>query len=542
SGIKDRTTIIDELKVQNKNNREFLAWLESAQASLEHIDIILSKDSKALPQGKAIENWSKKEIFTWTRSVKRSSKPIYQEELVAVANQAVRLHKGYSPRDTQLLSVLALLNKKSGYGRLIQVKTGEGKTTIAGMTSVIAALQTKKPIDIVTSSSVLAKRDSAEQAPYYSLFGLSCRHINKSESTGAKECYLADILYGSASDFEGDYLRDIFKGQGTRIGREFSTVIVDEVDSMLVDEGAKITKLTTPRPGAEYLAPIFILTWKAIEDLNITEEMLSNSEIKENLERRIEEHIDIILSSGHFVYPNYLQDYIYSQVGEWSKSALLASYIQEDVHYVINYDEDSKSKVISPVDYVNSGVIQSKTTWGNGVHQFLQLKHSLKMTSDSITTSFMSNMSFFLKYGSNIMGMTGTLGSDRSKDLLSDTYNLDTAVIPKFKTNLFIEQEGVVVIDESEHKNTIIDSAINEASRGRVILIIAKTIVFAKDLAKALAEVYSISKIHTYTHNEDSEAVEDIKQAGDIIVATNLAGRGTDIKLSEETIANGGLH
>ena len=544
---KPSKEIIEEIQKINSTNDLLSDQLKLTFRVLINIDKIANNDSIILPQGTSINKWTAKQIFDWSKYWKHShlkTKPS-NDELLAVTKRAVILHKGYSPRDVQMISTLLLINKDDNLGRLLQVKTGEGKTVISAMTAVFFALTKQKPVDIITSSSVLAERDAKEQSDFFALFGLSCSHVTKGDSNTTKDCYRADILYGYASDFEGDYLRDYFKGLNTRMSRAFAYAIVDEVDSMLLDEGAKITKLSSPRPGVEYLAPIFLLTWQAVSELNMTEEMLEDKGLFRTLCQKTEAKIIGIINSGHFAFPNYLLDYIRSQIPNWAKSALRTTVMQENKHYVIAIDKDTEEQVIAPVDYTNSGVIQNKTNWDKGVHQFLQAKHNLKMHPEGLMTSFISNLSFFSMYKKNIMGMTGTLGSDESRSLLSSQYSLDTVVIPKFKHDLFKQEEALIADNKVLHRQAIITNAIEEASKGRVVLIICPDISFSKDCAESIIHAgYSSSKISIYSRNDldETNVVERIQTSGEIIVATNLAGRGTDIKLTEEVNKAGGLH
>lgn len=312
--VKSRAQLISELKEKNSSNSVLLTSLEKAEKQLSIIDATFSKDSSLYPQGKEIGAWQAKEIFNWSKEFKSSKLKLKSEpyEIFAIVAQAVKLHKGYSPRDIQLLSSILLISKADAAGRLLQIKTGEGKTVISAMTAAFLTLQKQKPIDIITSSSVLAERDAKGQEDYFALFGLTCTHVTKGDTGGAKPCYSADILYGYASDFEGDYLRDYFKGLNTRMGREFAYAIVDEVDSMLLDEGAKITKLSSPRPGVEYLAHIFLLSWQSLSGLEIDETTLSDSKNFQQIHSQVEEQILKVIDSGYFTFPTYLLDYIYS--------------------------------------------------------------------------------------------------------------------------------------------------------------------------------------------------------------------------------------
>ncbi len=103
--------------------------------------------------------------------------------------------------------------------------------------------------------------------------------------------------------------------------------------------------------------------------------------------------------------------------------------------------------MIKPVDYSSTGIVQSSTNWSDGLHQFLQIKHSLKMTSETFTTNFMSNMGYFKRYGSNLFGLTGTLGSEKAKKVLSEVYNVDLINIPSLRQKQYLELSTIVAVN-----------------------------------------------------------------------------------------------
>lgn len=196
--------------------------------------------------------------------------------------------------------------------------------------------------------------------------------------------------------------------------------------------------------------------------------------------------------------------------------------------------------------------MQVSTTWSNGLHQFLQIKHGLKITAENLTTSFISNIGYFHRYinknqsgevlSNKIYGLTGTLGSSDSQELLKDTYAVDIVFVPTYKQKQFIELPAIIAW---HWKSSVIKSILEETSKGRAALVICLTIEDTEKIRKELAkERYPGNKIRVYgrSDNDDSKVIQNAIDVGDVIIATNLAGRGTDIKTTEALEKNGGLH
>jgi len=204
------------------------------------------------------------------------------------------------------------------------------------------------------------------------------------------------------------------------------------------------------------------------------------------------------------------------------------------------------SKVISPVAYNSTGITQKKTLWCNGLHQFLQIRHGVKIKPETLTSCFISNMAYFHRYQNKIYGMTGTLGSNNAQSLLQSTYNLDLAFIPTYKTRNFVELNPIIKDGKDEWLTEITNNVIREANCGRSCLVISETIADSMDIEAGLKEQgFDINNIISYCRSDNSEGSQLLEKkldVGKIIVATNLAGRGTDIKTSTELEKNGGLH
>jgi hypothetical protein len=172
----------------------------------------------------------------------------------------VKTDKHYWPRTTQLVS-LCLLIKSFQEGRLLEINTGEGKTCIIAMFAVFLAMSGRS-VDIVSSSSILARRDSKEWADFYRQFEIDVGcNVTQTENKERLECYKKTVVYGTVGSFASDILRQEFLVEDVRGARKFNAVIVDEVDCMLLNQGVNFTYLSSPAPGMHYIEPILLMIW-----------------------------------------------------------------------------------------------------------------------------------------------------------------------------------------------------------------------------------------------------------------------------------------
>ena len=203
---------------------------------------------------------------------------------------------------------------------------------------------------------------------------------------------------------------------------------------------------------------------------------------------------------------------------------------------------------ISPIDFANTGIVSLNMNWLNGLHQFLQIKHGLKLHSEDLTTTFLSHYSFFKRYITekinNIYGVTGILGIEKSRDLLKQLFNADICIIPPFRPSKFILLEGISEFNSKEEwKEAIMKNIFENINRKRAILVICFTIDDANELYNTLLKKEKIdpTKIEKYDRNDSKGKLQkEIYNSGDVIFSTNLARRGTDIKLTKEVKENGG--
>ena len=500
--------------------------------------------------------------------------------LIPVLIKACKIKFGYEPRDIQLLALLFFLFKDKNKGLIEQINTGEGKTIIIAFLAVIKALEGKK-IDILTSSCVLAERDAKEMKDFYNLFGLSvdfCKSNNdkelKENKTKNFKCYDADIVYGDTLSFEADILRTNFMGiTGRGEKRPFDCIIIDEIDNICLDNIKNITELLDDFHGYKFLEYIYLFIFLKLKEIdkelkkyikkgksNNIEENNYQSFILNNKNQIIEKLIALSkeelldfnkLAQKNIIIPQHLHNFIEKRIEKWCESAYDAMYIyKENKQYIISNDPEYGFRTIKPVDFSNTGVIKENTVW-TGLHQFLEIKEGLSLTEENINSCYMSNLTFFKKYISNIenniYGLTGTLGTNKSQNALQILYNLNLLFIPCFKDSKFQKLPPKVTNSLNYYNdlliNEIIEIAINQQ---RAVLIIFKYIEEVNKLYQLLLNMgFPKDKLIKYTRNdliEQQKFLNSEIQCGSIILSTNLSGRGTDIKISELLDRKNGLH
>lgn len=520
------------------------------------------------------KNWQNANILNiqnWAASKKGNLKNEEILESIAVMDRANELatlsnnKAGHRLRDTQILSLLSFLETEENQGKLCQINTGEGKTTIVSLLATIKALK-GETVDIITSNPVLASEGVKDKESFYKIMGLTVAHNNSevNYNYGARTCYESDVVYGSISSFQFDYLRDVFLDLKTRGDRNFGSVVLDEVDSMIIDNGSNIAKLSSPFPGMESFKYIYINIWKdlikaerqfvtnrldkALEELReqdiSTEEMCA--ELGDRVKSFIRQQIKLSDPTNIELIPEHLKEYVNGKLDKWIDNALYAKNgCHENEQYIIRKNDNGECTIM-PVDNVNTGITLKNTIWSNALHQFLQLKHNLELTPESITSCFISNLGYIKKYRSNIYGLTGTMGSKAEQELIKEVYNVEFDKIPTYKVKNFIELEGIIE-SNGEWAYRVAEEALDTVNdEARAVLVICNTIADLQLVQNSLEELRTESnnpfKIQTYQDEDSSRITEKELNVGDIVIATNLAGRGTDFRTTKKLEENGGLH
>jgi hypothetical protein len=369
-------------------------------------------------------------------------------------------------------------------------------------------------------------------------------------------------MYGTNSSFQADILRTEYKGQDKHKDIKFEIVIVDEVDNMFIDDFSKSTYLAESKQGMDKLLFIFLQMWE--EFLKIEGNFINKkqAEIRSDTNKEYKFYAERFEMTNQLVkvtlrnleenkklsflnIPDYLKVYIQTNLETWAMNLIKAKYDMEE-----NKDYSTKGGRVCPVDYTNTGVTQRNSQYGEGLQQFLQIKHNLELTEHHLITNFFSNIGQFTRYmdcdGENcIFALTGTLGENhKSKEILQDIYKVDLVDIPTNKPRQFEEPQILICNNTHQQKVKLIDTL--QEYKSRTVLVIFETIKQVDEFKKELQGKDLSKQIYPYTDSEDSASNNfistNIFQSGDIILSTNLSGRGCDIKISQDVETRGGLH
>jgi len=463
-------------------------------------------------------------------------------QVIAVIMRGVEIHmkKKFRVRNTQLLALWLYLNAANNQqGRLGQVATGEGKTIIIAMFVIIQALSNKQ-INVITSSSVLAKRDAELNKELFGFFGINvsnnCDEVAQTNMEERQKRYVAQVVYGDVGSFQRDILLTKFMGQNVLGNRSDEIIVVDEVDSMLLDKNDSTLYLSHEMPDLRHLMHLYIVIWCAVHDPAID---TSNNPIEE-----VSQYIRNMISNGEIPIPNFLHDFVEYRISSWIEMAFLAKQMPINEQYVVAQDQKSKdgSKIVI-VDK-DTGVEQVSTQWSNGLHQFIQLLNTRKLSYESLKSVYMSNLSYFQNYKGKIYGITGTLGLSTEKKLLTQIYQVDFFNLPRFKNLLFKEEKGIVVTEEKKWLELIANDVKEKILKKRSLLIISENPKNAQLIQSYLSKSLNRNDIELYISSfKEFALIAEHKQLppNKIIVSTNLAGRGTDLIINDELASHDGL-
>ncbi|KAL4484317.1 hypothetical protein ABPG72_006428 [Tetrahymena utriculariae] len=493
----------------------------------------------------------------WLKGIKSKDNENYLNDTLSAIMYATYSCFNITFTHSQILACIILYQNKDNQnaGIILQVFTGEGKSTIVSAIAILEAIKGIR-VDIVTSNMVLAMRDAQQKQNLYRKFNLTCSHNGDTQNyqQGEKECYKNDIVYGEASQFQFDTLHDQYHQHNTLGDRKKKNrvVIIDEVDSMLIDDSSRISKLTSTIPLMDSFQLIYLKIWKLVDSIqNKVQEqnqMLANQDDLEifkqedikgqnmvNLQNTIRDEIIGFVVEDIIKIPINLKEFFENQLKKWIENAFRALHLKKNIDYIV------KNGKIMPVEFNTTGVILSNTNWNDGLHQFLQIKENVELSLESLTTNFLSNVQYFKQY-SYIFGLTGTLGSNKSKEVLKLVYNTKLAIIPSFYYKQFINLGTKILPNRREWINTIILRVKSEQKKCRGTLIICESINDAHEISQGLKNILGENKIKEYTENDDNQEhhIQKINEK-EVIVATNLAGRGTDIN-TESIEKYGGLH
>ncbi len=412
-------------------------------------------------------------------------------------------------------------------GRIAEMKTGEGKTLVATLAVVLNALA-GKGVHVITVNDYLAKRDAAWMGKLYNFLGLSVGVIvHGLDDAQRKEAYAADITYGTNNEFGFDYLRDnmkFYKEQLAQRGHFYA--IVDEVDSILIDEAR--TPLIISGPGEDstsmYARIDAIVPNLKIEEhftvdeknrtLHLTDEGVS---LAEDLLK-----IDNLYDPQHIAYQHHLL-----------QSLKAHNLFRRDVDYVVN---DGQVMIVDEF----TGRLMPGRRFSDGLHQALEAKEGVKIEAENHTLASITFQNYFRMY-EKLAGMTGTADTEAVE--FKQIYNLDVISIPTHMPMVRKDYPDYIYRTKQEKFDAIVNEIKHLHEKGQPVLVGTISIENSELLSNMLKKAgVPHNVLNAKQHESEAVIVAEAGHKGRITIATNMAGRGTDIKLDEETLALGGLH
>lgn len=433
-------------------------------------------------------------------------------EAFALVREAAKRTLGMRHYPVQLLGGIALHQ-----GRIAEMKTGEGKTLVATLPAFLNAL-TGKGVHVVTVNDYLAKRDKDWMGKVHTFLGLTVGCLtNDVEGYERQQQYLCDITYGTNNEFGFDYLRDNMAVTEERlVQRELHYAIIDEVDSILVDEAR--TPLIISGNGKKstnlyQLADYFVTTLKHEADYTIDEKAKTIVLTDESGTPKAERHFSI----------ENLSDPENMEISHHINQALRARYLMKrDVDYVVNNGE------IIIVDEF-TGRLMNGRRYSNGLHQAIEAKEGLEVRRESQTLATITLQNYFRQY-EKLSGMTGTAKTE--EDEFRHIYNMDVVIIPTNKPIARKDLQDVVFKSIKGKFDAVVEEIVKRHATGQPILVGTITIEISEYLSGVLKRRGIRHEVLNAKHHErEAEIVAQAGRYAAVTIATNMAGRGTDIIL-----------
>ncbi len=439
-------------------------------------------------------------------------------EAFATVREAAKRVLGQRPFDVQLRGGIVLHQ-----GRIAEMRTGEGKTLVATMPTYLNAL-TGKGVHVVTVNDYLAKRDSGWMGQVYKFLGLSVGCIVHGISDSERrEAYAADITYGTNNEFGFDYLRDNMKFAIEDLSqRAFNYAIVDEVDSILIDEARTPLIISGP---AEDSSELYHKIDTLVPQLKVDEDLERDDKSKTViLTEAGNEHIEVILGEAGLLLPGAgLYDPQNIQIVHHVNQALRAHYMfTRDVDYIVR-----NGKVVIIDEF--TGRMMEGRRYSDGLHQALEAKEKVQIQRENQTLASITFQNYFRLYP-KLAGMTGTALTEAAE--FGEIYNLEVIEIP---TNVPVKRIDVndEVYGTMAEKNEAIIARISECrARKQPVLVGTVSIEKSETLSAQLkARGIPHQVLNARYHEQEASIVAQAGRPGAVTIATNMAGRGTDIQL-----------
>lgn len=487
--------------------------LDPNEREIKRLSKIVARINELEPQVQSLsdEDLARKTMEFKERLARGATLDDLLIEAFAVVREAARRTIGLRHFDVQLMGGIVLHE-----GKIAEMKTGEGKTLVATLPVYLNAL-TGKGVHVVTVNDYLAKRDAEWMGPIYRFLGLSVAYLyNGMPFDERKRAYLADVTYGTNSEFGFDYLRDnMAYSINETVQRGHYYAIVDEVDCILIDEARTPLIISGPSeddPSIYYKVNNIVRFLTLGEDFEVNEK-----------ERNIVLTEKGIAKAEKLLNVRSLYDDLNSELAHRLIQALRAHYLfKRDVDYVVKDGE-----VIIVDEF--TGRLMFGRRYSDGLHQAIEAKEGLRVRSETQTLATITIQNYFRMYR-KLAGMTGTAATEAEE--FKEIYGLEVVVIPTHKPMIRIDYPDVIYRTEREKFNAVVDEVESLYKIGRPVLVGTTSIEKSERLSKLLrARGIPHQVLNAKYHEKEAQIVAQAGRIGAVTIATNMAGRGTDILL-----------
>ncbi|TNF39206.1 MAG: preprotein translocase subunit SecA [Gammaproteobacteria bacterium] len=445
-------------------------------------------------------------------------------EAFAVVREAGRRSLGMRHFDVQMIGGIALHN-----GQIAEMRTGEGKTLVATLAAYLNALS-GKGVHVITVNDYLARRDAQWMGKLYAFLGMSVGVVVPGmQSLEKKQAYAADITYGTNNEFGFDYLRDNMAfSVDEKVQRELNFAIVDEVDSILIDEAR--TPLIISGPTNDN-SELYIKFNQLVKNLRRAENEETEGDYTVD-EKNRQIHLT---EQGHQVVEELLvregildkNDSLYSagniSLVHYLNAAIRANVLfQKDVHYII---KDGKVVIVDEF----TGRTMEGRRWSDGLHQAVEAKEGVKIENENQTLASITFQNYFRLYN-KLAGMTGTADTEAFE--FQQIYGLEVMVIPTNVPVARIDHGDLIFLTKEEKFHAIVEDIRDCINRKQPVLVGTASIEASEYLSSLLKKAsIKHNVLNAKQHEREAYIVAEAGRPGAVTIATNMAGRGTDIVL-----------
>ena len=443
-------------------------------------------------------------------------------EAFAVVREASKRTLGMRPFDVQVMGGIALHQ-----GKISEMKTGEGKTLAATMPFYLNALA-GKGVHLVTVNDYLARRDAEWMQPVYEFLGLTIGIVQDGmDFEERKVAYASDITYGTNAQFGFDYLRDNIATETDQlVQRELSYAIVDEVDSILIDEARTpliISGMPESAADTYYRFAAIMPRLVAGEDYEVDEKKRQVAPTEAGVEK-VEKALGM---------ENLYDDVNTNLVNHLNQALRAHTLFHRDIEYLVQDGE------VFIVDEFTGRVLEGRR-YSEGLHQAIEAKEGVEIKEENQTVATITIQNFFRQYD-KLGGMTGTAATEA--DEFMHIYKMEVVSIPTNEEMVRDDKDDLVYKAKKAKYNAVIEDIVERNKKGQPVLV-GTVSVEVSELLSAMLKRRGVrhNVLNAKQHEREAETIAEAGERGSVTIATNMAGRGTDIKLGEGVAELGGLY